>query len=231
MKDVVIIHYNTQELTSAAIRSLIKQTPDCKITVFDNSDRRPFDKMGNPRINVIDNTRGQVVDFERWLSSFPDKAPSPENNYASAKHCKSVDCCFDLFPSGFVLMDSDVLVRQDISRFFDPDYAWIGQVKMHKSRYGIRLPRVLPFLCWLNVPLLRNHGVRYCNDQKMWSLSNRRPDMGYDTGCWFYEDACAKHLPFKSLGIEHYIIHLGHASWRDRDAGQWLEENKDLWTT
>ena len=41
--DVLIIHYNTPELTAAAIRSLWKHTPGARVTVFDNSDKRAFD--------------------------------------------------------------------------------------------------------------------------------------------------------------------------------------------
>ena len=42
-KQVAIVHYNTPELTRAAILSLRKQTGDrSAVTVFDNSDKRPF---------------------------------------------------------------------------------------------------------------------------------------------------------------------------------------------
>ena len=44
-KNVAIVHYNTPELTEAAIRSLWKNTPDAAVTVFDNSDRRRFRAM------------------------------------------------------------------------------------------------------------------------------------------------------------------------------------------
>ncbi len=231
MKTVLIVHYNTQKLTVAAIRSLLRTTPDCEVVIFDNSNVRPFERRaveGLP-VKVLDNTCGQIINFKRWLDTFPDKAPSPENDYASAKHCKSVDICFDLLPDGFVLMDSDVLVKQGITSFFDSSCAWVGTPKMHKSRYGIRVPRVQPFLCYINVPMLREHGVRYCNDQKMWSLSHRVPDMGYDTGCWFYEDCRTKGLSDREVDINDYILHLGHASWQDKEASAWLREHKALW--
>ena len=44
-KNVAIVHFNTPELTRATILSLWKHTPDCHVTVFDNSDRRPFEPM------------------------------------------------------------------------------------------------------------------------------------------------------------------------------------------
>ena len=81
MIDVLIVHYNTQELTDAAIRSLWRHTPDAHVTVFDNSDKRPFDnsKFLNSKLKIIDNTQGQIVDWDSWLNTFPDKYPCPLN--------------------------------------------------------------------------------------------------------------------------------------------------------
>ena len=227
-RTVVIVNFNTQELTEAAIRSLNRHTPDCRVVVFDNSTREPFvDTIGN--VDVIDNTKGQHIDFEKFLAEYPDKYPTPENNYGSAKHCKTVDYCFDLFPDGFMLMDSDVLVKKDISCLFDNSCVWTGKMALHQNRWNYYLPRVLPYLCYFNVPLLREHGIRYFNGEKMWALSHRHPDMWYDTGCWFYEACRDKSLPENHMDIDEYILHLKHGSWNVKNANEWLELHKDLW--
>ena len=72
-KQVAIIHYNTPELTEAAILSLRKNTGTrYDVTVFDNSDKRPFNaKMQG--VKVIDNTKGKYIDFEAELEKFPNK--------------------------------------------------------------------------------------------------------------------------------------------------------------
>lgn len=224
--NVLTIHYNTPELTEAAIRSLMKHC-DCNVYVFDNSDKRPFDRVIEG-VTVIDNTEGKYVDWDRFLSEFPDKVET-ENAWGSAKHCKSVDVCMDLVGDGFVLIDSDVLVRRDISRFFDKRYAWVGSVHTNTSRYGITILRIVPTLCYLNVPLLLKNGVRYFNPKKMWFFSSRVPDMYYDTGAWVLEDSRAKGLNGDLIDISSYILHFGHGSWRDKDAARWLEENGELW--
>ena len=74
-KQVAIIHFNTPELTEAAILSLRKQTGmRYDVTVFDNSDRRPFTpKMEG--VTVVDNTKGQVIDFEKELEKYPTLYP------------------------------------------------------------------------------------------------------------------------------------------------------------
>lgn len=227
-RTVVIVNFNTQSLTEAAICSLNKHTPGCRIIVFDNSDRQPF-KNNFYNVEVIDNTKGQHIDFDAMLSEYPDKYPTPENNYGSAKHCKTIDYCFDLFPEGFLLMDSDVLVKKDVAPFFDASCAWVGNVDLHKNRWNYKLPRVLPYLCYINVPLLKEHGVRYFNGEKMWALSHRHPDMWYDTGCWFYEACNDQSLPENHVDISRYILHLHHGSWNAEDAAEWLAEHQDLW--
>ena len=72
-KTVAIIHFNTPELTEAAIKSIRKQGGEkYRIVVFDNSDTRPFEKPMRG-VEVIDNTKGQIIDFEMELDKFPYK--------------------------------------------------------------------------------------------------------------------------------------------------------------
>ena len=227
-KNVVIVHYNTQALTDAAIRSLNKHTPGCNITVFDNSDKEPFVNTFD-NVTVLDNTTGVLADLDGIISWHKDKVPTPENKYGSAKHCISVDVCCSLIPEGFLLMDSDVLVKKDITPLFDDSCVWTGQLQVHTSRFGVTLPRVLPFICYINVPMMRKHGISYYNDDKMFALTSRKPDVGYDTGCWFYEACHTAELPENHVDIRDYIIHFGHGSWMNSDESEWLETNKQYW--
>ena len=223
---VCIVHYNTPELTMAAIRSLWKHTPGVYIIVFDNSDQRPFDYR-MPNVEVIDNTLSQIINFDKWLQGFPDKQPI-NNAYASAKHCYTVQWLINHRRRPFMLMDSDVLIRQDIAPLFDERYAYVGEEKLHRSRFG-NVMRVLPFLCYIDVPTLKRNGISFYNPQKMFALSAVRPDTAYDTGCWFYEDCHAHRVPVRNISIDPYALHFGHGSWKEKDCHQWLEENKQLW--
>ena len=228
-RDVVIVNYNTQRLTDCTIRSLNKVTPGCHIYVFDNSDTQPFYNSYD-NVKVLDNTHGQIIDLEKMIAEHSDRVPTPENRYGSAKHCRSIDVCMDLFPDGFLLMDSDILVKKDVTLFFDDSCAWTGMLQMHTSRFGVTLPRVLPFICYINVPMLRQHGIRYYDDVKMFALTDHKPEVGYDTGCFFYEE-CKKHnLPENHVDINNYILHLKHGSWMSpADEEQWIENNKQYW--
>lgn len=227
---VCIVHYNTPDLTEACIKSLLKHTPDCNIIILDNSNRQRFDvSCATPyKIKVIDNTKGQKINFEEWLNTFPCKYPS-DNDYASAKHCYSVQWLIDHTDKPFLLMDSDVLIRKDVTTLFDSRYAYVGEAKIHKSRFGSCM-RVLPYLCYINVPLIKHQGVSFFNPNKMFALAHTRSDAAYDTGCWFYEDCAQHHLPVHGIKLEDYAIHFGHGSWRIKNFIAWLEDYKELWS-
>ena len=226
-RDVVIVNYNTQELTDAAIMSLNKHTPGCSVHVFDNSDKEPFVNK-HKNVDVIDNTEGQVIDFDMFLAGFPDKEETTKNNFASAKHTYTVEKCFELFPNGFLLMDSDILIKKDVGMFFDKRKAFVGQEFCNPQKRLQSVPRVLPFLCYINVPTCRLNGVSYFDGNRTWKLQ-KGPDNIYDTGASFLEDCKNGGLPFLNVDIFEYCIHLGHGSWHDNECEKWIEANKELW--
>lgn len=221
MKNVCIVHFNTPELTRATIRSLWKHTPDCNVTVFDNSDRIPFGTMDG--VAVIDNTHGQVIDFDLMVSSFPYREVS-DNGYGSAKHCRSVDYLLDLFKDGFLLLDSDVLVTRDVSSLFDDEVVWVGQP--HTTRkHEVCVPRLYPFCCYINTRMCREHCIRYFDKNHMWQLS-AGVGRWYDTGAWFLE--ASQQLPTRSIKVKDYVLHYGGASFRNdkqESVCEWLRKN------
>lgn len=228
---VFFVNYNTPRLTECAIRSLWKHTPEAEVVVFDNSDRgtvyAPTMEI-KTRLTVIDNTSGAYIDFDKELQQYPNKEYSQRNrsNFGSAKHAMSVDWLMDHYHDcpDFVLADSDVLFQRDITPMIRPRQAAVGSTQ---RKEGIAL--LMPQLCYLNVPLLREHHIRYFNGQKMWALSNHYPNNRYDTGAWLYEEIQRHQLPYKETNIKEYIMHFGHGSWKDKNPDQWLNDNKHLW--
>lgn len=224
-KNVAIIHYNTPELTEALVRSVWKFTPDACVTIFDNSDRFPFPKMDG--VKIIDNTRGQVVDFEAMISRYPERKRTI-NNYASAKHIASVNKLFDILPEGFLLLDSDVLLIKDLSELFDTEVAWSGfaEDKPDASYHRVRLQ---PYCLWINVPMLKQHGIQFWHDGMVDVLDGSSPY--YDTGASLLHDCRALDLPGKQVDIYDYIIHFGRGSYGKTlaSANEWLTKHKDLY--
>lgn len=224
-RNVAIVNFNTTKLTEAAISSLFKKTPGCHVYVFDNSDKDPF-KTKLPNVEVIDNTKGQVIDFAKELRKYKNKwtNEASRNDYGSAKHAMSIDRLTEMIPDGFVLMDSDVLVKENISAFWNRDFACAG---VEELKQGV--PLIMPILCWLNVPMLKKNGIRYFNGEKMWALTNKEPDGHYDTGAWLLEAVRKAGLPIEYVNVWRYVVHLKGGSWMKKDADRWLEENEGLW--
>lgn len=238
MVNICIIHYNTPELTTALVKSINKFTPNSRIFVFDNSDKFPF-KYKDNNITIIDNTKGQIINFDKWLSKYPKRFSSPgkANQWGSAKHCYSVEKCMEIINDNFVLLDSDVLLKNDISPLYNPNYLYIGEtITQPKSK----IQRILPYICYINVKECKKNGIHYFDENHMHGLCynvNVKNADSYDTGAGFF----LKASKFKHVDIEcsDYIEHYRGGSWQDtyiKKFGkiltdqEWLNANKLLWS-
>lgn len=239
-RDIAIVHFNTPELTQAAILSLRKQSGKrYHVTVFDNSDKRPFTaKMDD--VTVVDNTQGQLIDFEKELAKYPDKCweLAWRSNYGSAKHIMSVQKLWELLPEGFILMESDILLTKNIDFLWDEQYAATGKAQWFRNRVKER-DRLLPFLCYMNVPLLTANGARYFDPTRCWALMPggiNNVNNWYDTGASLLEDIIKTKPQLVARlwpKLDQYYIHYTGGSWRQNDLEHqkaWLEANKTLWT-
>lgn len=237
-RTVAIVHYNTPELTMGAVLSLWKHCGNYKVMIFDNSDKRPFPKKKRG-ITVIDNTKGQVIDFDKELAAFPDKCwkMAALSNYGSAKHMMSVQALWRIIPEGFILLESDVLLKKDIGFLWDENYAATGKVQWFRGRRREH-DRLLPFLCYLNVPLLTANGAKYYDPERCWALQpggEANLNNWYDTGASVLEDIInTKPALIARLypDLDSCFVHYTGGSWRQKDAenqSAWLEQHKDLW--
>jgi hypothetical protein len=238
MKTIAIIHYNTPELTEAAILSVRKHSMvNYQIIVFDNSDTRPFTKRMKG-VKVINNRKGQYVDFEAELAKYPDKEirMAKLSNHGSVKHMLSVQKLWELIPEGFILMESDVLIRKNFDFLWDEKYAACGKVK-HMYGRNREKDRILPWLCYMNVPLLTANGARYFDPERSWNLQHgeNHPGNWWDTGACLLDDI-RKTKPqlvcrcYQNLDM-HYIHYHG-GSWRQKDLEnqqKWIADHRDLW--
>ena len=236
-RTVAIVSYNTPELIAAAIMSLRKHGgQDWRVVVFDNSDERPFTcKMKN--VEVVDNTKGQIIDFDKELAKYPNKVPECGVDgkcvFGSDKHMMSIQALFDIIPDGFLLMDSDILLTQDVDFMFMPDYCVVGHVQTHeksKNPYGI--DRLVPMLCYINVPMCKACGISYWDPKRSWQLHGRTRQSWYDTGASFLEDVKThkRGARGRRIDIRPLMEHLKSGSWRnEHNAKAWLYQNRHLW--
>ena len=241
-KTVAIIHYNTPELTMAAIGSLLKNGGGpFRVVVFDNSDTRPFE--GATNVQVFDNTRGQIIDFDAELAKYPERDRSigcaKGCEFGSVKHMMTVQKLWELLPQGFVLMESDILIKKNIDEFFREEYSVYGYCQKAQPHNPFNIGRMLPMLCWMNVPMLTREGAKYFDPTRTYGLlpggrANR--NNWYDTGAVLLEDILTKRPRLKGYhrDIRDFVEHYGSGSWAKNDLSQqmaWLEAHKNLLPT
>ena len=215
-KIVCTVNFNTPELTSSAIRSVFKHTPDCEVIVIDNSTTMCME-YDDYRVKVIDNTKQQIINFDSMLACYPLKHKCSGNKWGSAKHCYTIQKMWELCPTGFVLIDSDVLVKKDISGLFDDRYAWVGETHQDPNHKCSIIKRLLPFLCYINVPMCKARGIHYFDYTRNFRLGTGVRNNYYDTGASFLEDVVKAGLPYNEIDVDDYIVHLGGGSYRDTD--------------
>lgn len=234
-KNIVIIHYNTPHLTECLVRSINLFMKDAVIYIFDNSDKDPFVvKFDN--VTILDNTKGQIINFDEWLKKYPKRNLSHGrvNGWGSAKHCYSIEKCMELIGENFFLLDSDVLLKRDISELADNECIYVGETITQPLS---TIKRILPFLCYINVDMCKEKGVHYFDHNHMHGLSytvNNSTADQYDTGAGFYIQASKfKH---KDIILTDYITHYGHGSWDKKGVKitytpiEWLKIHKKLWS-
>jgi len=234
MVNICIVHYNTPLLTECLVKSINKFTPDSKIYIFDNSDKDPF-VYKQDNIVYYDNTKGQIIDFNKWLNSFPSKEKSlaKKNGYASAKHCYTIDKCIELIDKNFILLDSDVLLKRDISDFVNDNVIAVGKTEFQtncKNPAQHKIERLLPYICYINVNLYKENGCKYFDKEYMNGLYFSEEGELYDTGAGFLKSIREKNLQIQNLDIYKYIVHYGAGSWNYKNPNQWLKEHESLYS-
>jgi len=231
--NILIVHYNTPKLTECLVKSINKFVgTDCTIYIFDNSDKKPFTyKQSN--LTILDNTHGEIINFDKWLEKYPQRfqTKAKMNNFGSAKHAYTIEKCFDLIPGNFVLMDSDILLKQDISKFVNDNYVSCGEI----FKTTVVKSRVLPFICYINVELCKKYGIHFFDEKRMNGLYTGKYPESYDTGASFLEDITNTKAPFLNIKLDSYIEHFKAGSWLSesnalhkakRTEEEWLETNK-----
>ena len=241
-KTVAIIHYNTPELTMAAIGSLLKNGGGpFRVVVFDNSDTRPFE--GATNVQVFDNTKGQIIDFGKELEKYPERDRSigcaKGCEFGSVKHMMTVQKLWELLPQGFVLMESDILIKKNIDEFFNEQYSVYGYCQKAQPHNPFSIGRMLPMLCWMNVPMLTREGARYFDPTRTYGLlpgGRQNRNNWYDTGAVLLEDILTKRPRLKGYhrDIREFVEHYGSGSWKANDLAQqmaWIEAHRNLLPT
>lgn len=245
-KQIAIVHYNTPELTEAAILSLrLHGGMDYEVTVFDNSDKRPF-RVKMPGVTVIDNTKGQYLDFGKELAKCPDRSDDMGvvfgGVYGSAKHMMSVQWLMDnVLTDDFILFDGDILIQAPIDIMWVRDHCAAGFVQSWRiSNNPFQVDRYLPMLLYINSAKCKATGVRFYDPERCYALQaggKENRQNWYDTGASFLEDIIRNKPASNGVSFSRYVytsmfLHYQKASWLKADKQghmEWLNQHRDLW--
>jgi hypothetical protein len=146
----------------------------------------------------------------------------------------TVDKLFDLLPDGFLLVESDVLIKADIRQMWREEYSFTAYVQKQQRGNKFGMGRILPMLCYLNVPKFKAEGVRYFDPSRAWMLYPDENDRRnwYDTGASLLEDVLSHRPRLKGLHVDirPMVEHLGGASYKTlKGQAEWLNKHADLW--
>lgn len=232
--DVGIVHYNTPELMDACIKSIKKNNKvHTHVHVWDNSDKKPF-HSDDPDVTIYDNTNQQLVSWDKMLERHPASKNSSgkQNKYASLKHCMSVEALMGFIGKPFVLLDSDTLIKRDLSDLFDLSNAVCAAYEPSKDKWWSS--RFIPFCMFLNTPMLIQNGIHFFDEERCCGLYERMSMQdGFDTGASLFWDVNNKALKFKFINWTEYIEHYFNASWKEKGkytVKQWLSDYKKLYS-
>lgn len=217
----VIVHYNTPKLTIALLASLYKNDITKNIVVFENSDKELLDALSMFDYELINNTKGQIIDFNKEieklnkLNNMTAERISAEMNgvrYGSVKHALTVQWLIENLNEDFVLLDSDILIKKDFRHLIDNTKLFVGQCTQY---------RVLPFLLYINAPMLNENKIKFFDGVNIHPFK-----LGYanDTGGSFFKEC--KNGKFINLNLDDYFVHYGSGSWRSyKNDKRWYQGN------
>ena len=225
--NVFMVNFNTTELTNFAIKSIIQNAglENYTINVIDNSNRISFTTR-NKQINILDNTKGQLIDVNKMVLDNLKGLPYKKGKYGSYMHCATIQYILDNFDN-VLLFDSDIVVKKKID-FIDENA--IGCFHIEKPRidsWGFHVAeRAVPFIQYFNTKLIKELGIRYLdNDRICCGNVPMKTKEVYDTGASFLEDV-KKFSNYKTFDFNDYINHLRAASWQgNRNITRFMQQN------
>ena len=218
-----VVNSDTPELIDALIRSIRKNSRSIKkVIVFENSLFKPFDKRKRNYgidVEILDNSRNDLVDF----SITQQKIEEGCTVSGWVIHSESIDWLVRNIGRDFILLDSDVLVKNDLSWLVCDKVACVGTHNRNRARC---ISRVLPYCTYINAPLIMKNGINFFSSEETANVDERNLT---DTGSHLLMKLYKKDLPIGFADTSRFIEHCGSGSWRGANKiNDFLKKNKKL---
>ena len=219
--NILIVHYNTPDITECLVKSINKHCQNANIFIFDNSDKLPFTNKNLSNVTLLDNTKQQIIKFNTHQG-------------ASIRHMLSVEKCFSLINDDFILLDSDTIVKKDLSSLVDETCIFKSSIiNESRGRYK-KATRITPWCCYINVLLCKENDIHFYYSNYIYT----QDEGNFDTGAAFYK--FAKEYKHEIINVNEYINHLNCGSWFDKaknmgykfkiEKNEFLSLNKPFYT-
>lgn len=209
--NILTISYNNKKLTNACIQSIIKSTPNTQIYIIDNSDiisekLDPLEYQNYKNISIIDNFSGKLINVN---NIFDEQSIWT----ADVSHTYTVQWFMDNYNIPFLLLDSDVIIKQNLHKFvYNENLICIGAIVEEK------LKRVFPCICYINTILFKKYNIQFFNKNRI--IKNFLKKQQYITGQHLYEDLQKINKSLYDIqdiylsNIYLFINHFGGGAWK-----------------
>lgn len=233
-----IVHYNTPELLTCCISSVLKNYPDAHIVIFENSDKRKFENVFDNNVSVINNSDGKIINFNLEIENLIKQNNLNRNkvledetkvsNFGSFKHSLSVQYLLDIIDEDFILLDSDVLLKRKLDIELNNSVAICD----------FNTYRILPFIIKFNQNIIKKYKLLFCDHIHILPV---KAIPNYDTGGFFLTQIIENKLKLQKINYNDYVVHYGNGSWKENgnkksslntykmDKFEWLNKFKNLW--
>lgn len=155
-----------------------------------------------------------------------NKKYNAKNNFAgSICHCISVDFMIKYLIQNnvkdLILVDSDVLFKQNPLNVINHDYVSIGQ-------YNYDYKRIDPCFIYFNLDKIKEYRLNYFDETRMLGISTENYKE-YDTGSSFTEDIIKNNYKYFDIKYTDYVEHFvgGSYIFNAADLPKWHNIKKE----
>ena len=253
----VTVNAGTNDFTNVTVKSIFNFHPNAKVFVVDVKPESKFtlmdggpkgdveviegiseDKLNLPTVKVTESTGLTIEEQLSIVHTFHESNEIEVLPCGDFQHPINIQFAIDNIQQNFVLIDSDApLIAPIEGDFVDRSVITTSEVESWNYVHLDRLhplirpesPRLrfCPYIQFLNVDMMKEHGLRYFNANTLkdnLDISGWFKNPGYDgketlffwTGALFHRNVTKMGLPYKDVFSVNHIDHFGGATWQDR---------------
>ena len=223
----------------------VPRTPEDKFVFIDDDIRSNvevlngilWDDMNLPTVDVNDAIYLSDEEKQKVIEKFHGSSKIEVLPNGDYQHPMNIQFAVDTLDTNFILIDSDAPLKCPVYTMHDTSVMTSAQIEewnyIHLDRLrpllnpGINRKRFCPYIQFLNVGMMKEHGVKYFDKEQLkdsldmagWFKNpccDGKESIFFWTGSLFYRNVTKQNLPFKTIHHDWYVDHFGGATWQDK---------------